>query len=190
MSDGSNRISSSLVHCRSGSARGDRRAGAGLLPARSARCGRWRTPAAHLRRQVVAKGRLRLGRQVIGRPVQHQPPDREQLIDLVRGEVQVMGHARSHARVGLEEDVHPVLVSGQDHQQVVPPVLHHLQQDVDALLAVVFRVVGPVQGVGLVDEQHAAHRAVENRLVLGAVCPMNSPTRSSRMACTTWGFSR
>ena len=41
----------------------------------------------HLLRQVVAKCRHRRGRQVVGRLVQHQVPDREQLIGLVRGKV-------------------------------------------------------------------------------------------------------
>ena len=30
--------------------------------------------------------------------------------------------------------VHPVLVAGEDHHQVVAVVLHHLQQDLDRLL--------------------------------------------------------
>ena len=47
----------------------------------------------HLQRQVVAKRRLRFVRQLVGRPVQHQPSDREQLVDLVLGEVQVMRDA-------------------------------------------------------------------------------------------------
>ena len=36
-------------------------------------------------------------------------------------------------------------------------VLHHLQQDFDRLLAVIALVVGLVEIIGLVDEQHAAH---------------------------------
>jgi hypothetical protein len=47
----------------------------------------------HLQRQMVAKCRLRFVRQVVGRPAQHQPSDREQLVDLVLGEVQVMRNA-------------------------------------------------------------------------------------------------
>jgi hypothetical protein len=63
----------------------------------------------------------------------------------VVGEVQVVRDARAHARVGLEEGVHAVLVAGQDHHQVVALVLHHLQQDLDRLLAVVALVLGAVQ---------------------------------------------
>jgi hypothetical protein len=42
----------------------------------------------------------------------------------------------------LEEGVHPVLVAGQDHDEVVALVLHHLQQDLDRLLPVVALVLG------------------------------------------------
>jgi hypothetical protein len=41
-------------------------------------------------------------------------------------------------------------------------VLHLLQQDLDRLLAVVALVLGSVQVVSLVDEQHSAHRALEH----------------------------
>ena len=77
-----------------------------------------------------------------------------------------MRDARAHAWVGLEEVIHAVLVSSKDHHELVPLVLHHLHQDVDALLAVVLGVFCAVQGVGLVDEQHSAHRALENLLGL------------------------
>ena len=65
-----------------------------------------------------------------------------------------------------EERVHPVLVAGEDHDQVVALVLHHLQQDLDRLLPVVALVLGPVEVVGLVDEQHAAHRLLQHLLGL------------------------
>jgi hypothetical protein len=58
------------------------------------------------------------------------------------------------------------LVAGEDHHQVVALVLHHLQQDLDRLLAVVALVLGPVEVIGLVDEQHAAHRLLEHFLGL------------------------
>ena len=40
-------------------------------------------------------------------------------------------------------------------------VLHFLQEDLDCFLAVVALVLRPVQVIRLVDEQHAAHRALE-----------------------------
>jgi len=49
-----------------------------------------------------------------------------------------MRDPRAHAGVALEEHVHAVLVACQDHYQLVAVVLHHLEQDVDTLLAVVF----------------------------------------------------
>ena len=74
--------------------------------------------------------------------------------------------ARGHARVEPEELVHPVLVAGEDHDQPVALVLHHLQQDLDRLDAVVALVLGTVQVVRLVDEQHAAVGALEHLLGL------------------------
>ena len=41
-------------------------------------------------------------------------------------------------------------------------ILHLLQQDLDGLLAVVALVLRPIQVVGLVDEQHAAHRPLQH----------------------------
>ena len=97
-----------------------------------------------------------------------------------------MRDARAHAGIGAEEGLHPVLVAGQDHHQVIALVLHHLQQDLDRFLAVVALVLGAVEVVGLVDEQHAAHGLLETSLVLGAVWPMYWPTRSSRVTATRW----
>ena len=69
--------------------------------------------------------------------------------------------------IGGEEVVHAVAVAGEDHDQVVALVLHHLQQDLDRFLAVVPLVLRPVQVIGLVDEQHAAHGPLEHFLGLG-----------------------
>ena len=41
-----------------------------------------------------------------------------------------MRDPRAHAGVALEEPVHAVLVARQDHHQLVPVVLHHLEQDI------------------------------------------------------------
>ena len=98
---------------------------------------------------------------------QHLSGDLLQLRQRVVRETKVVGNARAHARVGLEEGVHPVFVAGQDHHQVVALVFHHLQQDLDRLLAVVALVLGPVQVVGLVNEQHPAHGPLEHLFGLG-----------------------
>jgi hypothetical protein len=50
--------------------------------------------------------------------------------------------------------------------RVVAIVFHDLQQDLDCLLAVVALVLGFVQVVGLVDEEHAAHGLLEHLLRL------------------------
>ena len=66
----------------------------------------------------------------------------------------------------LEEAVHPVGVAGEDHDEIVALVLHHLQQDLDRFLAVVALVLRPVEIIGLVDEQHAAHGLLQHFLGL------------------------
>ena len=73
----------------------------------------------------------------------------------------------AEAGIGLEEGLHAILVAGQDHHQVVALVLHHLQQHLDRFLAVVALVLGAVEVVGLVDEEHAAHRLLQDLLGLG-----------------------
>ena len=67
----------------------------------------------------------------------------------------------------MKEFVHAVLVSRQDHDQVVAVVFHHLQQYLDRFRAVVALVLRLVQVIGLVDEQHAAHRLLDDFLGLG-----------------------
>ena len=122
----------------------------------------------HAAHDVVAHRRLaRPGRGGSACRASIRSRDREQLVGAVVGKVDVVGDARRHAGIAGEERVHPVLVAGEDHDQVVALVLHHLQQDLDRLLAVVALVLGPVQVVRLVDEQHAAHRALQHLRGLG-----------------------
>ena len=70
------------------------------------------------------------------------------------------------AGVRAEEVVHPVLVAGEDHDELVALGLHHLEQDLDRLAAVVALVLGPVEVVRLVDEEHAAVGAAQHLLRL------------------------
>jgi hypothetical protein len=79
----------------------------------------------------------------------------------------VVGDAGAHPRVGREEAVHLVLVAGEDDDEILPLVLHHLEEDLDRFLAVVALVLGPMQVVGLVDEEHPAHGPLEDLLGLG-----------------------
>ena len=88
--------------------------------------------------------------------------DRLEFLDPVVREIDVVGDPRAEARIALEEGVHAVPVAGEDHHQVVALVLHHLHQDLDRLLAVVALVLGPIQVVRLVDEEHAAHGALQH----------------------------
>ncbi len=77
-----------------------------------------------------------------------------------------MGDAGGHARVASEKDVHAILVASQDDNEVVTPVLHHLQQYLDRFLAIVALVFRAIQVVGLIDEQNAAHRLFQHLLGL------------------------
>jgi hypothetical protein len=79
----------------------------------------------------------------------------------------VVRDTRAHPGVAAEERVHAVLVPGQDHHQVVALVFHRLQQDLDRLGAVVALVLGLVQIVRLVDEQHAPHGPLQHLSGLG-----------------------
>jgi hypothetical protein len=74
----------------------------------------------------------------------------------------VVGDARAHAGIAVEEAVHLVLVTGKNHNQIVTVVFHALQQDLDRFLAVVTFVLGLVEIVGLVDEKHPAHGALDH----------------------------
>ena len=58
-------------------------------------------------------------------------------------------------RVGVNEPLHQSVVPGHNDHQVVPVVLHGLQNGVDGLLSEVVLPLS-VEGVGFVDEQHAA----------------------------------
>ena len=97
---------------------------------------------------------------------QHLVRDGQQILGFVIGEIEVMRDPRAQARIGPEKSVHPVLVAGQYHHQVVALVFHHLQQDLDRFLAVVALVLGPVEVVGLVDEEHPAHGPLQDLLGL------------------------
>jgi hypothetical protein len=103
--------------------------------------------------------------------LEHAMRDLHQLLGHVVGKVDVVRDQRSNAGIGREELVHAVFVAGQDHDEPVAVVLRDLQEDLDRLLAVVALVLGPVQVVGLVDEQHAAVRALEHVLRLGRRVP-------------------
>ncbi len=93
--------------------------------------------------------------------------DRHELVDVVVGEVDVVGDARAQTGIGAEEVVHAVLVAREDHDEVLALRLHHLQEDLDRLLPVVTFVFGAEQVVRLVDEEDAAVGAAQHLLGLG-----------------------
>ncbi len=52
----------------------------------------------------------------------------------------MVGDARSEARIGMEEPIHLIGIAGQDDDQIVAVVLHHLQQNLDRLLPAILLV--------------------------------------------------
>ena len=72
--------------------------------------------------------------------------------------------AGTQARIGVEEFLHQVRVAGDDHDELVPVVLHGLQDRVDSLLAEIALSLIGGKRVGFVDEQDPAHRAVDHFL--------------------------
>ena len=94
------------------------------------------------------------GDVVVGAARQLQE-DRQQLLVGVVVELDGGPEPAGQPRVLRDEDDHRVRVAGHDQHQVVPLVLHLLDQGVHSLGAVL--VAG--QAVGLVDEQHAADGA-------------------------------
>ena len=74
----------------------------------------------------------------------------------------MMRDPRRHPRIAPKERIHPILVPRQNDDEIVPIILHHLQQDLDRLLPIIPLVLRPIQIISLVDEQHPAHRLLEN----------------------------
>mmetsp|Transcript_28795 Transcript_28795/g.64356 ORF Transcript_28795/g.64356 Transcript_28795/m.64356 type:complete len:402 (+) Transcript_28795:138-1343(+) len=105
--------------------------------------------------------------QLVLQVAHHHQGDVHELVGLVVGEVHVVADARGHARDVREELVHPILVARQHHDEVLLLVLHHVEQNLDGLLAVVAVVARVVEVVRLVDEQHAAHGLLDHLLGLG-----------------------
>ncbi len=79
----------------------------------------------------------------------------------------MVADARFQPGVAGEERLHPVFVAGEDHDEIAPLALHRLEQDLDRLGTVVALVLGLVEIVGFVDEQHAAGGALDHLFGLG-----------------------
>src|SRR5258708_38191678 len=108
--------------------------------------------------QILLERRARAGSETVVLPLEELIGDAQQLGGRVVREIQMVRDARTHPGIGAEEAVHAILVARQDYDQIVALVLHDLQQDLDGLLSVVALVLGPVEVVRLIDEEHAAHR--------------------------------
>ncbi len=66
----------------------------------------------------------------------------------------------------MDEFFHEAGVARHDDDEVVPMILHVFQQDLHRLVAEVVSALLAGEGIGLVDEEHAAHGAVDDLLGL------------------------
>jgi hypothetical protein len=128
---------------------------------------RLRSPQRYVLRKCSSRGDA----EPVLHAVEHSLRDGQQLVFGIVRKVDVMRDARRQPGIGTKERVHPVLVTGDDDHQVVALTFHHLQQDFDRLLPVVALVFRTIEVVGLVDEQHAAHRLLQYLLRLGRRMP-------------------
>ena len=78
-----------------------------------------------------------------------------------------MGHPGGQPGIGAVEAVHPILISRENHHHLRAAVFHLLQQDLNRLSAVIAFVVGLVEVVGLINEQHTALGPLEHLFGLG-----------------------
>ena len=126
-------------------------------------------PGGALLGDVVPHQRLRLRRQDVPLAAAHLE-DGHQLVQRVVLEQQKTVEAGLQTGVGVDELVHQVGVARHDDHQIVPVILHGLQQGVDGLLPeVVFTAA--VEGIGLIHEQHAAHGLLDDLLGLEGGLP-------------------
>ncbi len=80
-------------------------------------------------------------------------------------EVEELVEAGLEAGVGVEEFAHRLGVARDDHHEIVAVVLHGLEERLDGLAAEVVLAAGG-EGVGLVDEEHAAEGGLDDLLGL------------------------
>ena len=113
---------------------------------------------------IVPHQRLGLLRQHIALAAAHFK-NGHHLVHRVVGEEQKPVEPALKAGVGVNKLLHQVGVARHDHHQIVPMVLHGLQHGIDGLLSeIIFRFA--IEGVCLVDKQHAAHGLFDGLLGL------------------------
>ncbi len=77
-----------------------------------------------------------------------------------------MGDAGAKTRVEGEEILHAISIAGQDDDQILALIFHHLEKNLDRLLTVIALVIRAVEVIGLIDEQHPAKGFFEDLLGL------------------------
>ena len=70
------------------------------------------------------------------------------------------------ARIAFKKRVHPVVIAGQDDDQIVTLVFHDLEKNLDRFLPVIAFIFRAIEIIRLIDEQHAAHRLLQHLLRL------------------------
>ena len=89
--------------------------------------------------------------------------DLHQFIDGIIRKLDVLVEPALQTRIAVDEPLHRFGISGYDHDQVIPVILHRLQDRVDCFLAEILILRGKC--IGFIDEQYPAERSLN--LLLG-----------------------
>ena len=114
---------------------------------------------------VVPHQLLHAVRQLIAALFALHLEDIQHLVGGVVLEEQKAVEAGFQSGIGVDEPIHQIGVARYDDHQIVPVILHGLEDGVDGLLTEVVLAL-TVEGIGLVDEQHAAQRLLDDLLGL------------------------
>ena len=90
----------------------------------------------------------------------------QHFVERIVVEMQIAVEARLQAGVRVDKAIHQPVVARHNDHQILAVILHGLEQRIDGLLAEIV-LAAAVQGIGLVDEEHAALRLIDNLLRLG-----------------------
>src|SRR5437868_13527132 len=96
-----------------------------------------------------------------------------------------MCDSRPKTRIRYKKVFYALAISSQDYHQILALIFHDLQKDLDGFLSVILLVFRTVQIVGLVDEEYAAHGALEH---LFGRSEERRVGKECRCGCVGWGW--
>ena len=111
--------------------------------------------------EELADMRLGVGIEAVVLLLEFLAEDMGELLGGVVGELQPFVEAGGDAGVGIEEVEHLLGIACDDTDELAAQLLDGLQQRVDSLAPVV-ATLARGEGVGLVDEEHAAHGRIDH----------------------------